>query len=193
VASAEGLAVALLAAGRSTRFGSADKLTAALGDRPLIDWAAKAGLSVGAQWQFVVAGPELDADMPGYERLTNSHPEQGLASSLRIAAKRAEALGAGALLILLADVPFVARDHLGRLLAAHGGDGQCCIFSTLAQGVPQPPALFPARYFAALQALEGDKGARGLAQDALFVEAPAGSLLDFDTPADLDLARQHVA
>jgi molybdenum cofactor cytidylyltransferase len=193
VASVERLAVALLAAGRSTRFGETNKLAADLGGRPLLSWAAQAGLSIGADCCFIVNGPEAPVPADGYTRLTNADPAQGMASSLRIAAEAAEQARAAALLILLADVPFVQTDHLERLLSAYAKNDDRPVFSMLPSGVPQPPALFPASRFAALQALEGDKGARGLANEAILIETTAESLLDIDTPADLDNARSRLS
>lgn len=189
MASADGLAVALLAAGRSTRFGTADKLGALLGGRPLLAWAAQAGCAIEAEWRFVVAGPDMRTDVPGYERLINAQPEQGLASSLRMAAGAAAEVGAGALLILLADMPFLEAEHLRRLVDVHREEPACAVFSVLPEGVPQPPALFPAELFGALRALEGDKGARGLAAGARLVEAGESSLFDVDTAEDLERAR----
>ena len=52
------------------------------------------------------------------------------------------------------------------------------------------PVLWPARHFAALRALQGDRGARGLlrryAREVVRVPMPdAGVTRDVDTPADL--------
>lgn len=189
MAHAEDIAVALLAAGGSTRFGVADKLTAPLGGRPLIHWAAEAGLSVPARHWFLVAGPDAACEAEGYRRLTNPSPAQGLASSLRVAAAAAAQAGVGGLLVLLADMPFVGTAHLGRLASAFGYDGTRPVFSTAPALVAQPPALFPASLFDALQMLEGDKGARGFTEGASLVSTDAERLFDIDTPADL--ARAH--
>jgi molybdenum cofactor cytidylyltransferase len=192
VASDERLAVALLAAGRSTRFGDANKLTALLGGRPLIDWAAQAGLAVDAHSRFIVTGPGDLAPIASYERMINPHPERGMAGSLRVAAQAAERAGTDALLVLLADVPFVEAAHLQHLIERHRVDPERPVFSIVPRGATQPPALFPASCFAALQALEGDKGARALAADAVLVETETDSLLDIDTPDDLDRAKSRL-
>ncbi len=191
VAHAEGIVVALLAAGRSTRFGVADKLLAPLGSRPLLEWAAQAGRSLNAERYVVITdGPAaFDANAPGYERLINPSPEQGMASSLRIAAAAAERAGARALLILLADVPFVTAEHLARLVETFRDDQSRPVFSAAPDGAAQPPALFPASMFPLLQTLEGDKGARALAVEAALVQTGADILLDIDTPDDLARAQ----
>jgi molybdenum cofactor cytidylyltransferase len=185
VASTKGLAVALLAAGRSTRFGDSDKLGAPLGGRALIEWAAGAGRSVNAAQHFVVMGPDFPQQycQAGYRQVVNNIPAEGLASSLRLAACYARESGASALLILLGDMPLVTADHLRRVLAL--SDPTRPVFSRIVGGAAQPPALFPSAMFPPLEGLSGDNGARGLARDAAFVEAPADSLIDVDTPEDL--------
>ncbi|MBO9580506.1 MAG: nucleotidyltransferase family protein [Sphingobium sp.] len=192
MASVEGLVVALLAAGRSGRFGAADKLTALLAGRPLIDWAADAGRSVNAAQHFVVTGP----DMPqifcpdGYVPLVNLAAEEGLGSSLRMAARHARETGASALLVLLADMPFVRPSHLSLLIATFDIDPAIPVFSRAPGNAAQPPAILPSALFPTLEALGGDSGARSLARGATLVEAPADTLIDVDTPADLALCAQ---
>lgn len=195
MAFAEDIAVALLAAGQSERFGDADKLAAPLGHQPLIEWAAQAGHALPARWHFLVAGPApaYDGRSLGYRLLTNGRPQQGLGASLKIAAEAAGEAGAKALIILLADMPFVGEAHLIRLAASFRADDGRPIFSRVREGAAQPPALFPAAYFPKLQSVEGDKGARAFAGDAIFVEADARQLMDIDTPDDLALARKMLA
>ncbi len=138
------------------------------------------------------ADAAYDPTALGYAPLVNPAPDQGLASSLRIAATRAEQLGARALLILLADMPFVSPAHLERLIAAFLADGSTPIFSASPAGIAQPPALFPASCFPALRAREGDKGARALADTARLIEADGRQLTDIDTVADLDAANRKL-
>ena len=194
MASVDGLVVALLAAGRSTRFGAADKLSATLAGKSLIDWAAEAGRSVSAAQHIVVTG----LDMPqtscpaGYDRLVNDRAEEGLGSSLCMAARHARETGASALLVLLADMPFVRSSHLSLLIATFGVDPAIPVFSRAPGNAAQPPAVLPSVLFPTLEALGGDSGARSLARGAALVEAPADTLIDVDTPADLALCAQLI-
>lgn len=192
--SVDGLAIALLAAGRSKRFGTADKLAATLAGRPLIDWAADAGRAVNAAQHIVVTGPDVpQKSCPvGYARLINQDAEEGLGSSLRMAARHARETGASALLVLLADMPFVRPSHLSLLIATFGADPAISVFSHAPGHAAQPPALLPAALFPTLEALGGDSGARSLARGATLVEAPADTLIDVDTPADLALCAQLI-
>ncbi len=189
MASADRLAVALLAAGRSARFGERDKLMAPLGGKSLIEWAASAGRSINAAQHFLIAAPDFPQHScpEGYDPLSNPDAAEGMASSLRVAARHAREADATALLVLLGDMPLIRPAHLAALLAALSDDPARPVFSRTAGGAPQPPVLFPAMFFPAIEALAGDSGARSLARGATFVEAPADSLLDVDTPADLAL------
>jgi molybdenum cofactor cytidylyltransferase len=194
VASLDGLAVALLAAGRSQRFGAEDKLGASLGSKPLIDWAAETGRVVNAAQHFVVTSAEmLQQDCPvGYAQLRNPDAGEGLASSLGLAARRARETGATSLLVLLADMPFVRPSHLATLVATFAADPAVPVFSRAPGGVPQPPAILPAVLFPEIEALSGDGGARSLARGATLIEALPESLIDVDTPADLALCARLI-
>ncbi len=186
----ERLLVALLAAGRSRRFGAADKLVAPLAGRPLLHWAAEAGHGQNAAQHVVVTAPDCPQQIlpQGYAHLVNGEAETGLSASLRLAAQHARTMEADALLVLLGDMPLVTAAHLGRLVAAF--DPARPVFSRPPGGPAQPPALFPAALFPALETRLGDSGARGLSADALLVEAPAAMLMDVDIPADLARCEQ---
>ena len=192
--SVDGLAVALLAAGRSQRFGIEDKLSAPLGGIALIEWAAEAGRSIKAAHHFVVTGPDVlqQACPAGYAQLLNPDAGEGLASSLRVAAREASKAGASAMLVLLGDMPLVRPSHLATLVATFAEDPTRPVFSHARGNAAQPPAILPSVLFPAIEALSGDSGARSIARAATLVEAPPDSLLDVDTPADLALCARLV-
>ena len=190
------IAAVLLAAGRSTRFGADDKIAAPLGGVPLGLHAARtlAGLPFAAR--FVVTGT-APLDWPGFTTVTNPHPDAGLARSIAIgiAAARGAGIaagigagpGPGAVLIALADMPFVSAAHLMRLIDCYHGPAS--LAASFDGERRMPPALFGADWFAELEALSGDKGARALLDRAQAVEAAPGELLDIDRPEDLSDAR----
>jgi molybdenum cofactor cytidylyltransferase len=198
VPSPERLIVALLAAGASARFGADDKLLADLGGRPLLDHAARVGLTVPAAQHVFVARPAFPghATPSGYVRLDNARAGEGLGASLRLAALHAMAAGGEALLVLLADMPLVSAAHLAALLAMAGDDRPVMTRRPDGNGDGdgdggggQPPALFPAALLPALAALGGDKGARDMAGKPRLIAAAPETLLDVDTPDDLARAR----
>ncbi|MGD9810729.1 MAG: nucleotidyltransferase family protein [Sphingobium sp.] len=181
------IAVALIAAGRSARFGAEDKLLAPLGGWPLIQWAAAAGLTVETSRHYAITAEEARLPLPDrYRTLINPDREEGLAASLRIAARAAQEEGASALMILLADMPFVRPGHLSAMIAAYRSDSTRPVFSApVTGGKPQPPVLFPAAFFPDLRDLSGDSGARALAAGATAMAVHSDDLFDVDTPDDL--------
>jgi molybdenum cofactor cytidylyltransferase len=176
----------LLAAGQGTRFGG-NKLEALLDGEMLGLHAAQTLAGLGLERLVAVCNPgcsSLNTALAGlgFEIDVNMRPDAGLSFSLRIAVEQAG--DADALLIALADMPFVPASHFAALISAN--DAERSVASSLA-GQKMPPALFPRAMFPALLAAEGDVGARGLLADGLAVEGNAAMLADIDTRADLAL------
>jgi len=178
----------LLAAGRSTRFGAADKLAALLDGRPLLDHAAAAMRELDLAARFVVR-PAGAVPCPGFVGLAVERSQAGLGHSLAVGTRAARLAGADAVLVALGDMPFVTSAHLAAVVAA--GWGTDVLVASTDGAAPTPPALIGADWFPQLEALDADEGARPLLRQARLVRAPAGTLRDIDTPADL--ARQQDA
>ena len=181
------VAVLLLAAGKSERFG-ADKLLARLDGIPIGLHAARRLAALGASRRIAICrdGSPLIASFSSleFEIIVNRAPDRGLSSSLALGAERAQALGAHGLLIGLADMPFVSGHHLASLLAAFDETAAPIVASDRG-GLAMPPALFGAAHFGELQRLNGDKGARELLVGASCVAAGPHELADIDRPEDL--------
>ena len=189
---------ALLAAGASRRFGGADKLMATLGDAPLI--ARAGGLLAGrpgiVRVAIVPPGPGTRRawlEAAGWQLQENPDAAAGQGTSVACAARAATGLKARALLIALADMPCVREATLDRLIAAMDDHEAAMCRGPEAL---QPPAIFGARAFGRLQALSGDRGARGVF-DALGqtreIPLAAHEALDIDTPAELAAIEKDAA
>ena len=181
---AEQVAIVILAAGNARRFGS-DKLMADLEGGPLGVRAAHALLGIPAAAHFAVCQPKAAiaphyADL-GYNIVENPNADLGLSASLHLAVAAAAKTKAQALLIALADMPFIAAAHIGALIAAC--DGGIIASSDGAQAMP--PAIFPRANWPLLLDTQGDAGARHILLQARTMAAPIGSLRDIDTPYDL--------
>lgn len=183
------IAAVLLAAGRSSRFGAANKLTATLGSLPLALHAARALAPLDLAARFVVTRPAGTA-WPSFEIVENDRPEDGMAHSIALGIAAARRSGAEAVLIALADMPFVPTAHFERILASYRGPDTLVATSDGARRLP--PALFGADWFAELEGLSGDRGAHGLLGRATVIAAEAGTLLDIDRPEDLAAARARL-
>ena len=174
----------LLAGGLSGRFGPADKLAEPLYGLPLGLHAARTLATLPFAAMIAVTrsgGPDFGAC--GFTSVRNGHPASGQSGSIRLGLASALVAAPRAVLIMLADMPFVTRTHIEALLARF--DDEHRIVASAGGERPGPPALFGASHFEALAALSGDAGARSMLNDALLVEAPADELVDIDTPDDL--------
>ena len=178
------VAIAVLAAGNARRFGS-DKLMAQLGGNPLGVHAAQQLAQVNAAAHIAVcqAGSAIASHYArlGYVIVENHHPELGLSGSLHLAVEAARKSGVQALLIALADMPFVQASHIDALITTCHGS----IIASSDGKQSMPPAIFPRSTWPLLLATKGDSGARQILAGAQTLDAPEGSLRDIDTPDDL--------
>ena len=182
----ENCVAVLLCAGLSQRFGPGNKLLAPLDGRPLVAHAAKLCRMAPLAGRIAVVPPgepALNALLLdyGFELVTNSDPEAGKDSSLRLGLDRALALGARGVLVLLGDMPHVDAAHLSALSMA-AGDEQAAISS--ADGIMSPPTLIPARA-AQLAVDRADQPVRVSLGQPATVTAPRSILVDYDTPEQL--------
>lgn len=184
--------LALLAAGQSRRFGDRDKLAALLGGKMLGLHAAGTGAGIPFSQKLVIGSPTHPcaaqwSDLE-YRVITNENAAKGQATSVRLAAAHAIDTGATALCIMLADMPFVTRDHIGKLIEAFDQSGRTSPITSSRSGQPMPPAIFPSTALTRLMELEGDAGARRMLTDAHLVAGDDQMLMDIDTEDDLSRA-----
>lgn len=180
------IAAILLAAGRSRRFGREDKLAMPLAGSPLGLHAARTLARLPLQSRYVVCAGSFPA-CAGFVVVQNDHPETGLGRSIALGLSAAREAGADAVLLALADMPFVPLPHFERLLQHHAG--AATIAASTDGTTVMPPALFGSEWFDALLGLSGDVGARSLLRHAKTVRASPDELLDIDHPDDLVRAR----
>src|SRR5262245_15758633 len=136
----EQVALVLLAAGRSRRFDG-DKLSEPFLDKPLAFHVVTALERVPFQLRVaVVSDTALDFAALGYRVVENADPSLGQARSLCHGVEAAQAAGAEAVLVALADMPRVTAAHIHRLFDA--ADGPATIVASSDGVRPMPPALF---------------------------------------------------
>jgi len=191
----------LLAAGRSSRFGAANKLLADLDGEPLVRHAARrlrAARGEALSTVVAVVGHEADrvrAALSGPELRTveNPDPAAGQATSVQagVEAIRAEA---DAAVFALGDMPRVRPGSVERLVAAYrAGDGDA--LAAAHRGARGNPVLFDGRHFDALADVAGDVGGREIllsgTGSALVETGDPGVLIDVDTPENLDALREE--
>ena len=183
----------VLAAGASSRMG-ANKLLTEIGGKPLVRRVVDAAIASQAAPVVVVTGKDgaqLRATLAGcaVTFADNSEYSKGLSASLKCGLKTLPEDCNGAM-VLLGDMPAVTTALIDKLIAAFApAEGRAICVATHG-GKRGNPALFARRFFAEIEAIEGDVGARGLigAYPELVYEAEAGNdapLIDIDTPEDL--------
>jgi molybdenum cofactor cytidylyltransferase len=185
------IAAVVLAAGRSQRMGE-NKLLLEHRGEPLVRHAVRALLSSRARPIVVVTGHEgerVAAALAGEPVALVHNPDyaDGLSTSLRagIAALPPEVEGA---LICLGDMPLVLSRHVDALIAAFDPVGAPICAPVDARGRRGHPVLWARRYFAEMDRLSGDQGARGLLDRYPVRAVPTGDLgvtTDVDTKEDL--------
>jgi molybdenum cofactor cytidylyltransferase len=186
----DGLYAVVLAAGASTRFGSAKQLVRVAG-RPLLHTAVTRAAEVTGNALIVVLGAgaaqlaPLLKHSPG-SVVVNRAWREGLASSIRAGIARLPPTCTGVLL-LLADQAAVSADDLRRLVGTWRKQPQCIAAARYA-GTSGAPVIFPRNAFRELAELRGDSGARALLQrnrDRVVRVPMPSAAVDIDTPEDL--------
>jgi len=180
----------VLAAGASTRFGSAKQLVRVSG-RPLLHTAVARAVDVVGSGVIVVLGAQAAELAPLLKHSTasimvNRDWREGLASSIRTGVSRLPS-SCSAVLVILADQAAVTAEDLKRLAGAwrRQPDYIAAARYGTTTGVP---AIFPRSTFSDLLTLRGDVGARAVLQrnpDRVVRVPMASAAIDIDTPEDL--------
>lgn len=181
---------AVLAAGRSRRFGRSKQLESIRG-RPLVRHAAELAREACGDRSILVAGHEYSAVAAAAGAapqflIVNERYEEGLGSSIALLANAVSHV-ADAVLLLFADQPLITAEHLRALIDRWSGADDEIVATAFSKTVG-PPVLFPRGAFAALGRLSGDKGAKRVLEDPEFVVTTIpfeDAAIDIDTPADL--------
>ena len=167
------LAVILLAAGDSRRFGS-NKLLHTMDDgRPMIAPVLDAVRTIDACKRIIVTQYDEVADLAaGFTVVRNDRPDLGISRSMQLGI---EAAGdADAYLFCVCDQPGLGASTLESLIESYK-KGTAGIVSLAWRGKMCNPKIFSSRYRAELMSLSGDTGGRqiiaGHERDLLLVEA----------------------
>ena len=183
------LAVLLLAAGESARFGGRKQL-ADINGSPMICHTIKALSTIAGADLFVVLGAFQDDIAPVINApahiIKNDNWASGMGSSIAAGMAKIQHHGSyDGVLIALCDQVRLGRADYDKLIAAF--DGQTIVAACHDDGFGVP-AIFPARMFTALHALSGKAGARkvlnGAHHEVIGVDLP-NAAQDIDTQDDL--------
>jgi molybdenum cofactor cytidylyltransferase len=196
---AESIAAVVLAAGSSTRMGH-NKLLLPLDGETLVRRAARAAAGAGLDPVIVVLGHEAErvrAELGGLPCLpvVNPHHEQGQRTSLQLGVTEAAARGASALVVILADMPFVTAEMIAAVAARHRQTGASLVVSSYGE-VDAPPILYGRSLYGELLAIPPDRCAKQVVRrhrgEAESVAWPEAALRDIDHPEDYRDARAQL-
>jgi molybdenum cofactor cytidylyltransferase len=188
------LAALVLAAGRSSRMGTVNKLLIGIDGKPMVRHAVEAVLDAGLAPIIVVTGHERErvaAALAGLPVTVVHNPAyaEGLSASLKagLAALPDDVDG---VLVGLGDMPRVRSTEIERLVAAFNPVEGRAIIVPSRNGKRGNPVLWAKRFFPEMRLAAGDVGARHLI--GAYPEAVAeiemasdGVLTDIDTPQAL--------
>jgi molybdenum cofactor cytidylyltransferase len=169
----------ILAAGLGTRFGG-QKLLTPIDGRPMLARVLDAAAHLPT---VVVAPPELAPHIAPARFVENTAPERGMSYSLRLA--NATIDPTEPILVLLADMPYITRDLIDRILTAAGNAD---VAYPIRNGIGGHPVLFSASARLKIPTLpDGDtikslRDAPGLNVAKIPTEDPAAHR-DIDTPS----------
>lgn len=181
------LAVIVLAAGASKRFGAPNKLLQDFGGKPLLQAVFDLAMKVPVEKRIAVCSTETLplAEKNGFTAILNGEPEKGQSSSMRLGV--AECFGCDGAMFLTGDQPFVLQSTLDRLIAVFSAEPEAIVGCSI-EGHFCIPSIFPASLFAELLAQQGDIGGREVmrthADRVRRVPIQEEEHFDIDTPED---------
>ncbi|WAC62023.1 nucleotidyltransferase family protein [Pseudoxanthomonas sp. SL93] len=184
-------AAVVLAAGGSVRLGQPKQLLMRHGET-LVRRTTRLVLESGASRVLVIGGARVDdihaavEDLP-VELLVNTEWQEGLASSLRIAACALARHDAPTLIVGCDQPLLAASDLLALLSSAASATSGCAV--TRHQDRPGIPVVLSPSVLRTAHSLRGDRGFRdilnALPQDGLAWHDAPGLAHDLDTPANV--------
>lgn len=164
----------ILAAGRSKRYGRANKLLSRVHGQALLWWTLDAVCASSARPIIIVTGHEralVERSLREYRRRHRRVPplrmafnpryRRGMSGSLQTGLRRLPASSAGAL-VVLGDMPALRHSVIDALIGAWRPGDEAV--QPIADGKRGNPVLLSRAIFSAIDELEGDRGARLILQ-----------------------------
>jgi molybdenum cofactor cytidylyltransferase len=189
------VAAVVLAAGSSTRMGR-NKLLLDLGGETMVRRAVRAAIGAGVDEVVVVLGHDegqVRAELAGLPCTLVVNPDyaQGAGTSVRTGVRQV-AGGADALVVVLADMPYVTAEMIATLVTRYR-DTRAPLVTSQYGSVQAPPTLYDRALFEDILSIPDERGAKQVVrrheQAAAVVSWPESALRDVDVPADYEGVR----
>lgn len=194
----DAIGLVLLAAGASSRMGTAKQLLPYQG-RSLLRYMAEVALASRCSSVVVVLGAHVDrtrleiGDLP-VQIVENPHWSTGMGSSIQAGVQQITAQPLAAIIVMLCDQPLVTSANLNQLIESYQAT-QHSVIASAYSGTLGVPALFNHQLFPDLLSLSPNQGAKHLIKQyhdrVDSVSFPEGAI-DLDTPEDYQQLRSNL-
>ncbi|RFB13384.1 nucleotidyltransferase family protein [Bacillus sp. HNG] len=192
-----------LAAGKSSRMGE-NKLLLTFRGLPLGSIALKNALDSSLDDVLVITNVNdplawVDSTIfsKSYQERWTTIPskdsDKGQSYSIKTGLKEAIKMNADAVIILLADQPFVTSQMIDFLINAYGYEKSIEILGYRNEQVVYPPILFSKKMFPKLMELHGDIGAKKIIANfdkKILYDTEIEKVRDVDTPEDYEAIKK---
>ena len=193
-----------LAAGNSSRMGSL-KLELPVGTMTLGSLALETALQSSLDAIYIITKEADDVAWLPIDMKTNakctilpcSTAHEGQSESLKCGIQQAQADHMEAVIVMLADQPFITIQMLEEMMTCMKSNPTCTFVATSVEKVIMPPVLLSSSMYAALLTLQGDAGAKSLLQGeflrkgTLLPCADQRMVFDVDTQEDYQSLLAH--
>jgi molybdenum cofactor cytidylyltransferase len=192
----------MLAGGPSSRMGT-NKLLLDIDGESVVRGAVRRAIAAGLDPVIVVLGHEselIERELEGVgsacRTVVNADYASGINSSLKTGVANLPAT-VDAVVVMLADMPFVTADMIASLVELYHARGRPPLVISDYDGVNAPPMLYDRALFPELQTMEGEGCGKVVVRrhrsEAEVLHWPVGKLADLDVPSDYERARHSLA
>tara|TARA_B100001741_G_C16285609_1_gene474349 strand:+ start:58 stop:672 length:615 start_codon:yes stop_codon:yes gene_type:complete len=185
----------LLAAGRSNRFGSQNKLLELLNGKKVIEHTVENLLKIFNKKEILVVTGyqvnEIELSLKKYEIKTsyNSFYYKGIGTSISHAIT-INKLNLDGIMIIPADMPLITTLDYKKIIKGFVSNNLKKIICPKYKNSEGNPLILPKKYFEILKSLKGDEGAKKFLpkENFLFIKTGPGTTFDIDNIQDLKKA-----
>ncbi|KRG12360.1 hypothetical protein ACA30_20025 [Virgibacillus soli] len=162
-----------LAAGKSMRMGK-QKLTLPIHNTTIGSMALREAVQSSLTTIYVITNGNhtwVDQDLLINKKcmfIECPTAARGQAESLKWGVKHANIAKMDAIIVLLADQPFISKKLIEQLITCFKNETSLDFVASSTAGITMPPILFSATMFPKIKTLEGDKGAKAFLKNKAF-------------------------
>ena len=185
------IAILILAAGSSSRMGVVKQLLP-VGDKTLLGISVENAIKSKIPNIYCVLGANADAIQDSLSHyniqfILNTEHKTGLSSSIKKGIKYLQSLHYDAILMTLADQPFVDASILNKMIESHSSQPNKIVASCYGENVGIP-VLIPKLYYSEFLKIKGDNGAKSFLNQnkSEIIMFKNENLIDIDTKEEYE-------